>query len=227
MSDVQPGDPRHRPSASPLPEGAFPAEADASRAAGAIEDVSPSAYRSDLPGPLGWVDMGIARLEAFLLAAGVLLMAVNTVANVVGRFALGSSIQATEEINRILIILITFAGISYAARHGRHIRMTAFFDLLRPRLRKALMIVIALVTAAAMFALAWYAWGFMMTQMSRGRLLPSLQVPVWWTVVWVPVGLFMTGLQYLLTAIKNMVSTDIYLSTNVLEGYADDSEREV
>ena len=200
---------------------------DALKAAGAIEDVSPSAYRSDLPGPLGWLDMGIARLEAYLLAAGVLLMAANTVANVVGRFVFGSSIQATEEVNRILIILITFAGISYAARHGRHIRMTAFFDMLRPRLRKALMIVIALVTAAAMFALAWYAWGYMMTQMSRGRLLPSLQIPVWWTLVWVPVGLFMTGLQYLLTAIKNMVASDIYLSTNVLEGYADDTEREV
>ena len=224
MTDEKPHDPRERTSG---PAGTSATDEDALRAAGAIEDVAPSAYRSDLPGPLGWLDMGIARLEAYLLAAGVLLMAANTVANVVGRFVFGSSIQATEEVNRILIILITFAGISYAARHGRHIRMTAFFDMLRPRPRKALMIVIALVTAAAMFALAWYAWGYMMTQMSRGRLLPSLQIPVWWTLVWVPVGLFMTGLQYLLTAIKNMVASDIYLSTNVLEGYADDTEREV
>lgn len=236
MSDDKPGAgsrPPSDPPRKPSPEDGAPdlapvqTDEDALKAAGAIEDVSPSAYRSDLPGPLGWLDAGIARLEAFLLAAGVLLMAANTVANVVGRFGFGTSIQATEEVNRILIILITFAGISYAARHGRHIRMTAFFDMLRPRARKALLIVISLVTAAAMFALAWYAWGYMMTQMSRGRLLPSLQIPVWWTLVWVPVGLFMTGLQYLLTAIKNMVAEDIYLSTNVLEGYSDDSEREV
>ena len=190
-------------------------------------DDSPSSYRSDLPGPLGWIDNGIARAEAFLLAAGVLLMAVNTVANVVGRFGLGRSIQATEEVNRILIILITFAGISYAARHGRHIRMTAFFDMMPVKPRKLLMILIALVTSVFMFALAWYSWGYLQTTMGRGRLLPSLQIPVWWTLVWVPVGFFMTGLQYLLTAIKNILQPDIYLSTNVLEGYADESEHEV
>lgn len=193
----------------------------------AEQDVPPSAYRSDLPGPLGWLDNGIARLEAFLLAAGVLLMAANTVSNVVGRFVFGSSIQATEEINRILIILITFAGISYAARHGRHIRMTAFFDLMPPKLRKVLMIVIALVTAGFMFALCWYSWGYLMTQMGRGRLMSSLQIPVWYTLVWVPIGFFMTGLQYFLTAIKNILSPDIYLSTTVLEGYTDEPEQEV
>ena len=200
---------------------------EALKSAGADQDVSPMAYRSDLPGPLGWLDNGIARLEAFLLAAGVLLMAANTVSNVVGRFVFSSSIQATEEINRILIILITFAGISYAARHGRHIRMTAFFDMMPPRARKGLMIVIALVTAGFMFALCWYSWGYMMTQMSRGRVLSSLQIPVWVTLVWVPVGFFMTGLQYALTAIKNILAPDIYLSTTVLEGYTDDSEQEV
>ncbi len=190
-------------------------------------DLPASAYRSDLPGPLGWIDNVIARIEAILLAAGVLLMAANTVANVVGRFILGSSIQSTEEINRILIIVITFAGISYAARHGRHIRMTAFFDLMPARARKVLMIFIAATTAFAMFALAWYSWGYLQTTFSRGRVLPSLQIPVWWTLVWVPVGFFMTGLQYLLTAIKNIIEKDIYLSTNVLEGYGDEDEQEV
>lgn len=196
-------------------------------AAAAADDATPGAYRSDLPGPLGWIDNGIARAEAVLLAAGVLLMAANTVANVVGRFGFGSSIQATEEINRILIILITFAGISYAARHGRHIRMTAFFDMMPVRLRKAMMILIALITAGFMFALTWYSWGYLQTTMGRGRVLPSLQIPVWWTLVWVPAGFFMTGLQYLLTAVKNMLAKDIYLSTNVLEGYGDDAEQEI
>lgn len=191
------------------------------------DDALLSSYKSALPGPLGWIDNGIARAESFLLAAGVLLMAANTVANVVGRFGFGSSIQATEEVNRILIILITFAGISYAARHGRHIRMTAFFDMLPMKPRKVLLIAISLITAGFMFALTWYSWGYLQTTLGRGRLLPSLQFPVWWTLVWVPVGFFMTGLQYLLTAIKNMLEKDIYLSTNVLEGYADENEQEI
>lgn len=181
---------------------------------------------SALPGFLGVIDTVIGRVESLFLAIGVLLMALNTVANVVGRYLLGNSIFFSEELNRILIILITFAGISYAARHGRHIRMSAIYDALPPKLRKLLMIIISLVTAALMFALCYYAINYIGTQATRGRVLPSLQIPVWIILVWVPVGLFMTGAQYLLTAIKNITSKDIYLSTAVLEGY-DESETEV
>lgn len=185
-----------------------------------------SEHASSLPGFLGTIDSTISRIESVMLAVGVLLMALNTIANVVGRFALGQSIFFSEELNRILIILITFAGISYAARQGRHIRMSAIYDAMPPATRKVMMIVITLVTAVFMFGLCWYAIGYIETQASRGRLLPALQIPVWWTLVWVPVGFLMTGLQYLLTAIKNMTEKDIYLSTNVLEGY-DDDEQEV
>ncbi|MFO7756905.1 MAG: TRAP transporter small permease [Roseovarius sp.] len=184
------------------------------------------AYASTLPGPLGVIDNVIARVESVMLALGVLLMAANTVANVVGRFVFQNSLFFSEELNRILIILITFAGISYAARQGRHIRMSAIYDALPPKGRKILMIIIALVTAVFMFGLCYYSYHFLLTQAGRGRVLPSLQIPVWVTLVWVPIGFFMTGLQYTLTAIKNIISKDIYLSTSMLEGY-DDNEMEV
>ena len=190
------------------------------------DDAPLEAYQSSLPGFLGTIDTAISRVESVMLASGVLLMAANTMSNVVGRFVFQSSIFFSEELNRILIILITFAGISYAARHGRHIRMSAIFDALPPKFRKPLMIVISLVTAVFMFGLAWYALQYILTQAGRGRVLPALQLPVWMPLVWVPIGFFMTGLQYLLTAIKNMIEKDIYLSTNVLEGY-DDNEQEI
>ena len=209
---------RHPPSETP------PAEPPpAARTAGGPDDDD---YSSALPGFLGTIDSIIARVEAVLLAVGVLLMAANTIANVVGRFVFQSSLFFSEELNRILIILITFAGISYAARQGRHIRMSAIYDALPPHLRKPLMITIALVTALFMFVLCWYSIGYITTQASRGRVLPALQIPVWWTLVWVPVGFFMTGVQYTLTAVKNFLEKDIYLSTHILEGY-DEDEHEV
>jgi TRAP-type C4-dicarboxylate transport system permease small subunit len=181
---------------------------------------------SNLPGFLGLVDTAIAKIEAVMLAAGVLLMAANTVANVIGRFVLKSSIFFTEELNSIRIVLITFAGISYAARHGRHIRMSAIFDTLPPAGRRVMMILISAVTAVFMFGLAWYALGYIITQAGQGRVLPALQVPVWWMYVWVPVGFFMTGVQYALTAVKNLTHEDVWLSTLVLEGY-EEKETEV
>ena len=191
------------------------------------DDIDDSKYVSGLPGLLGVIDVGIARIEAVLLAIGVLLMALNTMANVVGRYVFGESLFFSEELNRALIILITFAGISYAARHGRHIRMSAFFDAMPFRMRKTMMIVIAVVTSAAMFLLTWYSVDYLLSQASRGRLLPALQIPQWWIIVWAPLGFFLTGLQYGLTAIKNLIDKDIWLSTSTLEGYDDSAEEEV
>lgn len=190
------------------------------------EDSKSNEHDSGLPGFLGVIDSLISRFESFLLAAGVLLMAANTVANVVGRFVFQHSIFFTEELNRIIIILITFAGVGYAARHGRHIRMSAIFDALPFKSRKGLMILIAAITSLAMFALCYFSVGYIIKVAVSGRVLPALQIPVWWIFVWVPVGFFVTGAQYLLTAIKNIIEKDVYLSTNVLEGY-EETEMEV
>lgn len=179
-------------------------------------------YESGLPGVLGTVDVLLSHLESVMLAAGVMLMAINTITNVVGRFVFQYSLFFTEELNRILIILITFAGISYAARHGRHIRMSAIYDALSPHMRKALMVVITVVTALAMFALCYFSVTYIMKVAHSGRVLPALQIPVFWIFLWVPVGFFVTGMQYTLTAVKNLVEKDIYLSTHVLEGYEED-----
>ena len=179
-------------------------------------------HESSLPGVLGLIDSSISRVESVLLASGVLLMALNTVANVVGRFVFQYSLFFSEELNRILIILITFAGISYAARQGRHIRMSAIYDALPPPARKGFMVLIAALTALTMFGLCYFSIGYIIKVATSGRVLPSLQIPVYWIFLWVPVGFFMTGLQYGLTAIKNLTAKDIYLSTRVLEGYDED-----
>lgn len=181
---------------------------------------------SSLPGVFGMIDRALSRFEAFALSAGVLLMAFNTIANVIGRYIFQNSIFFSEELNRALIILITFAGVGYAARHGRHIRMSAIYDALTPAKRKFLMIVITLVTAVSMFALCYFSIGYILKVQGSGRLLPALQFPVWIIYIWAPIGFAVTGMQYFLTAYKNIIERDIYLSTFVKEGY-DDTEIEI
>ncbi|RED43398.1 TRAP transporter small permease [Aestuariispira insulae] len=190
------------------------------------EKQDPKRICSSLLGIQGKIDSLIGRFESFMLATGVLLMAGNTVANVIGRYIFQHSLFFTEEVNRILIILITFAGVGYAARQGRHIRMSAIYDALPVRMRKFLMITISVVTAGMMFLLCYFSLAYIGKVMASGRVLPALQIPVWWIFVWVPLGFFMTGLQYLLTAVKNILEKDVYLSTSVLEGY-DDTEIEI
>ena len=183
-------------------------------------------YESGLPGFLGTIDVWISKVEAVMLALGVILMAVNTCVNVIARFVFGEGLFFSGEINRILIILITLSGSVEAARHGRHIRMSAVYDAIPTKGRKVLMIFIALFTSLAMFFLCYYSVGYIETLHSRGRILPALGFEIWWIYIWAPIGFAITGIQYLLTAIKNLTSKDVYLSTGVIDGYSD-TESEV
>ena len=171
-----------------------------------------------------WIDGIIAKLEEIIMATGVILMAVNTIVNVISRFAFNHSIIFAEELNSIFILLVTFAGIGYAARHGRHIRMSAIYDALPDKARKLLMIVITAVTAAFMLFLSWYAVEYIISLESKGRIYPALGIPIWVSYVWVPIGFFITGVQYLLTMIKNLHKKEIYLSTNLHEAEAQEVE---
>lgn len=176
--------------------------------------------------PLAILDGALARFEAVVLALGILLMALNTMANVLGRFLLGESIFFATELNQFLIVLITFIGVGYAVRHGRHIRMSAIYDALPDGLRKVLMVAICLVTAAAMFVLAWYAYLYVASVADTGRIAPSLRIPVYLTLLWVPVGFVITGIQYILTAVANLTRKDVYISATLVDSY-DETEAKV
>jgi TRAP-type C4-dicarboxylate transport system permease small subunit len=179
---------------------------------------------SKTAGILDSIDHLISRLEEFIMAAGIILMAINTIANVVSRFIFNHSIIFAEELNSTFILLVTFAGMGYAARHGRHIRMSAIYDQMPDKVRKTLMTVIVAVTAFFMLFLAYYSVQYIVNIYSKGRIMPVLGVPVYVIYLWVPVGFFITGIQYALTAVKNLKEKEIYLSTNLKEHEAQEVE---
>lgn len=187
-------------------------------------DDSTDRHESSLPGFLGVIDTTISRIESFFLASGVLLMALNTVSNVVGRFVFQSSIFFSEELNQFLIILVTFVGISEAARMGRHIRMSAFTDMLGPRASKVMMIIITLGTASLLFLLAWYSLDYVSSLITSNRLTPALRIPYYLTVLIVPFGLCVTGIQFVLAALTNILKPGTHLSYQVEDKFDDADE---
>ncbi|MEH6823801.1 MAG: TRAP transporter small permease [Motiliproteus sp.] len=176
-----------------------------------------------------WIDLLIGKAEMAVLSGGILLMATNTIANVFGRYFFNQSLYFTEELNQFLIVIITFMGLGYVTRKGRHIRMSAFYDMMSDRYKKRLMILIAALTAVVMFVLAWYAYEYVAKIAHRGRVTPALQVPLYLTYIWVVVGFVVTGIQYLLTMVKNcdLADPDVYISFTVVDAYEDPEIAEV
>jgi len=164
----------------------------------------------------------VERVEELLLAASVLVIAAMTVANVFCRSLLGFSLSVTDEVAQVSIIVLCFAGLSYAAGKGRHIRMTAIYDQLPPPVRKPLMTLITAGTAAILLVLAWYALDYVMTVRRLGGVSPALRIPYWILYAIAPVGLVLAGIQYALAAVRNLTSPGIYVSYSRDDGYEDD-----
>ncbi|MEN8210343.1 MAG: TRAP transporter small permease [Thermodesulfobacteriota bacterium] len=177
---------------------------------------------------LDFVDVLISKFEGIMLALGVIAMTINTIAAVISRYVFNSAITYTDELNMIFIVVVTYAGLSYAARNGRHIRMSAIYDAMSAKVRKVLMILMTSVTSAFMFILSFYSYYYIVEVYESGRILPALGLPVFYIYLWVPIGFTVTGLQYAFTVVKNLREKDVYLSTNIKDGYADtDNDIEV
>ena len=167
------------------------------------------------------LDWLIGWIENIVLSGASLLMAAINIANVLGDNLLEQGLPFAGEINQALLVMITFVGVAKAARHGRNIRMSAIYDQLKGRWRKGLNILITTGSAVVMFYLAYYAVLYEVQVRSIGQATPSLGIPLWTLYVLVPLGLFMAGLQYTLTTLRNLVSKELYRSFLEKETYED------
>lgn len=162
----------------------------------------------------------IHRVEEFLIAWAMILIAGLTIANVISRTVFDYPLAFAEELTQFLIILVCFVGLSYAASQGRHIRMTALYDLLPLRPRKVLMIVIAAVTGALMFFLAYASLAYIHIIRDLGPVSPVLRLPLYIVYFSVPLGLVLAGIQYVLTVIRNLTDGDnVYMSYDRTDAY--------
>ena len=82
------------------------------------------------------IDQILLFLEKIVLQVSIISSSVMLITNVIARKVFNHSLTFNEEIGGFFILASTFIGIGYGARMGRHIRMSAVFDLLPSRLQK-------------------------------------------------------------------------------------------
>ncbi len=159
--------------------------------------------------------------EVSILSVGVFLLAVILIANVIARNFF-RSIYYAEEVSMILVIVITFVGVSYAVRKARHIRMGAIFDAFNPKAQKILLFIIVAYSAMVMFVMAYYSYVYMMTIRLTMQVTPSLRIQYWLILIIVVLGFASAGLQYIRTIIKNIVEKDVWLSPEQQSEYEEE-----
>lgn len=162
-------------------------------------------------------DRGLAHVERWLIVLCVFGMATASIANVIGRNVFNHSLPFTEELMQILQLWLTFLGISYGARAGRHIRVTALLDFAPPWLRKTLLILGQVITCALLAYLSWLAVEYLQSLAKSGRVTPSLRWSLAILYAVVPVGLALGALQYLMAIMRNLLASGSWLSWQTSE----------
>lgn len=135
-------------------------------------------------------------IEMMILSVTTILMSILLMGNAVSRFAFNHSWAFTEEVGQIALVVMTFGGISYAARHAKHIKMDGLFEAFPERIQKLLSIFISFVTAGVMLFVAYLSLQYVLYVHELGEVTTVLRIPVYITMSIVPIGFFLAFIRY-------------------------------
>ncbi|PKR77191.1 TRAP transporter small permease [Halalkalibacillus sediminis] len=166
---------------------------------------------------LNMLDQAILKMEEFILSASVIVISLMICGNVISRELFGPSIYFHAEVAQFAIIIATFMGISYGARKGRHISMSAIYDSVPFKFRKFMAILIPLGTAIALFVLAYVSFQYVQNAYERGTTTTSLRVPIYLMYMFLPIGFLLGAIQYVRNMLVNIFNKEVYIGTDALD----------
>lgn len=157
-----------------------------------------------------------SKIEEFILSYSVIVMAILLIVSVIMRTAFNKSLTFSEEIGEALLIIISFFGIAYCAKKGRHITMSIVFDAVNNKKKKIFMYVISLLSFVAMLFFTYLGFNYVKSTMDLGRVTPALQIPIHYIYAFVPLGFLLGAIEYLLTFILNIKHKNLlYLTSEI------------
>ncbi|WP_068255261.1 TRAP transporter small permease [Janibacter corallicola] len=135
-------------------------------------------------------------IERTLLGLSIIVMSVLVVGNVISRNLFGVSWAFTEEIGSLLLIVVTFGGLGYAAHQRRHIAMSALYDLLADRGRDTLGWLVSVVSAATMLVMAYLGARYAIQIYASGDSSNVLGIPMFLPLSVIPVGFLLAAMRF-------------------------------
>lgn len=154
-------------------------------------------YAGTPAGELGWltrivdrVDHAIFRLEEVVAIISLVSMVICVFTEVVFRYVLNAPLAWTEELARLSIIWLTFAGGAIVFRSRAHIRIDLLLDLLPGVPRRVLIWLIEIGLVVVLVVLAPNGW--QMTVIFWPSKTPAIELPI--GMMYLPVTLFSTAM---------------------------------
>ncbi len=160
----------------------------------------------------------IGKIEYYLIACSIIGMAILLIINAVGRTAFHYSLNFSAEVCEILVIILTFIGLSNAARKGKHVTMTAIYDKLSKKNRRRMNIFISAVSCVLLLLFAALCITYVLKVYANGRFTTVLNIPMYLIVSIMPIGFLLGAFQYFLQCVLSIKNKDvIYVGSEKIE----------
>tara|TARA_R110002020_G_scaffold70100_26_gene182030 strand:+ start:2262 stop:2795 length:534 start_codon:yes stop_codon:yes gene_type:complete len=126
--------------------------------------------------------------EIYLLTAILVTISVVLLVQVFMRYVINSPLVWAEELARYLLVWCTMIGSSLAVRESRHIVIDFAPVLFGPRSIGLFRLVSLTGILVFCGVIIFYSLPFVQRVQEMNQLSPSLEIPMWWVYLALPVG---------------------------------------
>lgn len=148
-----------------------------------------------------WINRNLERTAIGLLLA---VMSLSTILQVVMRYVFDNSLIWSEELTRYCFVWLVFLGTSYAVQQGAHIRLELINRFVKGKLGRWLDAFGDMVLGAFALYLIPVGVTLIMRLIEWGEISPALHIPMWLVYSAVPVGLGLTAVRCVQSAIRRI-----------------------
>jgi len=141
-------------------------------------------------------------LEEYIIIALFTAILLILGSGVITRYIFSYTPSWAEQLARIFFVWVSFAGISLAARHGMHLRVTAINLILPKRIGKLVLLVGDLIASVVAFTIGYRILLLTISIYHRGQTFAAMtSVPVWVMYVAGALGMIGMGVRLVQTGI--------------------------
>lgn len=163
------------------------------------------------------LDALFGRLLAILNAIAcsiIMLLTLLICIDVIGRGVFNHPVPGVPEIARFAVLVMFWMQMPFTLRAGRHIRSGLYLDRAGPRGRAVVEVLNALIGIAVFIVIAWWAIPEFLTVLRNNDFegAPPVLIPLWpiWAVF--ILGAALTGIQYLIIAVRALTGHPPYIA---------------
>ena len=137
-----------------------------------------------------WLKYICDELEIITIVSCFSLMVIITGFTVFSRYFMAFTFSWAEQATRIFFVVITFAGISQAAKRGAHLKVTALLLVVPPKFRTAMIIFGEAVSVVFAVVMAYEIFKLVLLQIRRHQTFSAIPgLPMW--VMYLPGSVFL------------------------------------